>query len=52
MCGCHDATIRVLDVDGFGGGSLVEDWAVKACVIGCTARIGCEDGGGTRQFGL
>jgi hypothetical protein len=52
MRGCHDATIGVLDMDGFGGGPLVEDWAGKAGVIGCTSRIGCDDGGGTRQMVL
>ena len=49
MCGGHDATIGVLYVDGFCGGSFVEDRAVETGVIGCASRVGCDDGRGTRR---
>ena len=51
MHGCHDAIIGVLDMDGSGGGSFVEDGAVKTGVVGGTSRVGCDDGGGPGSEG-
>ena len=49
MCRCHEATVGVLDMYWVGCGSFIDDRAVEAGIVGCTSRVGCDDGGGTRQ---